>query len=281
VLEYNGSEDMAIAALLHDAVEDQGGEPRLMDIRNRFGDRVADIVRSCSDTVVNSSAGQQKEDWRTRKTNYIAHLSLVDEETLLVSPSDKIHNARSILRDFRKPEIGNTVWNRFKASNDARGGDGGVCEELAARGGRRRASTPQRVPRSPFDARHVRCRLRRRQLRLRLRRRRRYWRFAQPSARMVFCSDGSTAVQYSASVLRSFGGRPGAGSPSFVLYKEGAILRENRARWGLPRAVGSVGDQATIGDMISIEWEFLLPQFRSKINLHPAVTTRLQARSLS
>jgi (p)ppGpp synthase/HD superfamily hydrolase len=51
VLEYNGSEDMAIAALLHDAVEDQGGEPRLSDIRNRFGDRVADIVRCCSDTA--------------------------------------------------------------------------------------------------------------------------------------------------------------------------------------------------------------------------------------
>jgi (p)ppGpp synthase/HD superfamily hydrolase len=67
VLEYGGSEDMAIAALLHDAVEDQGGEPRLSDIRNRFGNRVADIVHSCSDSVVNSSAGQHKEDWHTRK----------------------------------------------------------------------------------------------------------------------------------------------------------------------------------------------------------------------
>src|ERR1035437_5075093 len=62
VLEYGGSEDMGIAALLHDAVEDQGGEPRLSDIRNRFGDRVADIVRSCSDSVVNSSAGHHKEE---------------------------------------------------------------------------------------------------------------------------------------------------------------------------------------------------------------------------
>jgi (p)ppGpp synthase/HD superfamily hydrolase len=85
VLEYDGSEDMAIAALLHDAVEDQGGEPRLSDIRNRFGDRVADIVRSCSDTVVNSSAGQKKEDWKTRKTRYIEHLNLVDQDTLIVS----------------------------------------------------------------------------------------------------------------------------------------------------------------------------------------------------
>src|SRR5512142_2644091 len=61
VLEYGGSEDMAIAALLHDAVEDQGGEARLGDIRNRFGDHVADIVRSCSDSVVNASGGQPKE----------------------------------------------------------------------------------------------------------------------------------------------------------------------------------------------------------------------------
>lgn len=116
VLEYDGCEDMAIAGLLHDAVEDQGGEPRLGDIRNRFGDRVADIVRSCSDTVVNTSAGQQKEDWNTRKKRYVEHLSLVDEDTLLVSLSDKIHNARSILRDLRKPEIGKTVWDRFKSS---------------------------------------------------------------------------------------------------------------------------------------------------------------------
>jgi len=117
VLEYGRSEDIAIAALLHDAVEDQGGEPRLSDIRNRFGDRVADIVRSCSDSVVNSSAGHHKEDWQTRKTRYIEHLNTVDRETLLVS-LDKIHNARSILRDLRKPEIGTTVWDRFKNSKE-------------------------------------------------------------------------------------------------------------------------------------------------------------------
>lgn len=116
VLEYDGSEDVAIAALLHDAVEDQGGEPRLSDIRNRFGDRVADILRSCSDTVVNSSSGQQKEDWHTRKKRYVEHLNLVDQDTLFVSLSDKIHNARSILRDLRKPEIGKAVWDRFKNS---------------------------------------------------------------------------------------------------------------------------------------------------------------------
>jgi (p)ppGpp synthase/HD superfamily hydrolase len=113
VLEYGGSEDTAIAALLHDAVEDQGGEPRLSDIRNRFGDRVADVVRSCSDSVANTSAGHAKEDWHIRKTRYVEHLDTADQETLLVSLSDKIHNARSILRDLRKPEIGEMVWKRF------------------------------------------------------------------------------------------------------------------------------------------------------------------------
>jgi (p)ppGpp synthase/HD superfamily hydrolase len=78
VLEYGGNEDMAIAALLHDAVEDQGGQPRLADVRNRFGDRVADIVHACSDSVVNSSAGQEKEDWHTRKKRYLDHLHTVD-----------------------------------------------------------------------------------------------------------------------------------------------------------------------------------------------------------
>jgi (p)ppGpp synthase/HD superfamily hydrolase len=111
VLEYDGSEEMAIAALLHDAVEDQGGEPRLSDIRNRFGDRVADIVRSCSDTT---ASGQAKEDWFTRKKRYLEHLRTVDQETLLVSLSDKVHNARSILRDLRRGDIGERIWNRFK-----------------------------------------------------------------------------------------------------------------------------------------------------------------------
>src|ERR1700731_2620744 len=58
-LEYDGCEDIGIAPLLDDAVEDQGGEPPLSDIRNRFGTRVADIVRSCSDSLVNASAGER------------------------------------------------------------------------------------------------------------------------------------------------------------------------------------------------------------------------------
>ena len=116
VLEYGGAEDAAIAALLHDAVEDQGGEPRLADIRNRFGARVAEIVRACSDSVADTSAGEPKEDWRLRKVRYVAHLASADEATLLVSLADKVHNARSILRDLREPKVGAAVWGRFKAS---------------------------------------------------------------------------------------------------------------------------------------------------------------------
>jgi (p)ppGpp synthase/HD superfamily hydrolase len=113
VLEYGGSEDLAIAALLHDAAEDQGGERRLADIRHRFGDLVAGIVRSCSDSLADTRAGEEKEDWRTRKTRYVAKLGSLDRDTLLVSLSDKVHNARAILRDLRKPEIGKAVWDRF------------------------------------------------------------------------------------------------------------------------------------------------------------------------
>lgn len=115
VLEYGGSEDMAIAGLLHDAVEDQGGEPRLNDIRSRFGDRVADIVRACSD---NRAQNQPREDSVTRGRRYIEHLKNVDNETLLVSLADKIHNARSILRDARNPQIGAVVWDRFNKSKE-------------------------------------------------------------------------------------------------------------------------------------------------------------------
>ena len=107
-LEHGGDEDEAIAALLHDAVEDQGGLPRLDAIRNRFGDRVADIVDGCSDAHTSP-----KPPWRKRKEDYLAHLTEASYSIRLVSGSDKLHNARAILADLR--EHGDDVWRRFNA----------------------------------------------------------------------------------------------------------------------------------------------------------------------
>jgi (p)ppGpp synthase/HD superfamily hydrolase len=111
VMEYGGDEEMAMAALLHDAAEDQGGEPRLADIRQRFGARVGGIVEACSDSL--TETGAAKAPWRRRKQRYLDHLAERPAEVLLVSLADKVHNARSILRDSRRPEIGQAVWRRF------------------------------------------------------------------------------------------------------------------------------------------------------------------------
>jgi (p)ppGpp synthase/HD superfamily hydrolase len=113
VIEYGGSEDMAIAGLLHDAVEDQGGKPRLSDIRHRFGETVARIVESCSDSSSNVAHGEVKAPWLERKRKYLEKLRTVDNDVILVSLADKVHNARSILRDLRNPEVGERVWQRF------------------------------------------------------------------------------------------------------------------------------------------------------------------------
>jgi (p)ppGpp synthase/HD superfamily hydrolase len=113
VLEYGGNENLAIAALLHDSVEDQGGKARLEDVRNRFGERVAHVVAACSDSLADTAKGERKADWEKRKQAYIAHLDSADEGILRVSLADKVHNARAILRDLRKPEIGADVWSRF------------------------------------------------------------------------------------------------------------------------------------------------------------------------
>jgi (p)ppGpp synthase/HD superfamily hydrolase len=116
VLEYGGDEDLAVAALLHDSVEDQGGAARLDDIRNRFGEPVARIVEACSDSLANTAKGEPKADWLERKKAYIAKLRRADEDILWVSLADKVHNARTILRDLRKPDIGEKVWARFNVS---------------------------------------------------------------------------------------------------------------------------------------------------------------------
>jgi len=111
VLEDGGGEDEAIAALLHDAVEDGGGPPVLEEIRRRFGDRVAEIVWACSDTDVTP-----KPPWKERKTRYIAHVRAAGPDARRVSCADKLHNARSILRDYRL--LGEGLWDRFNAPPD-------------------------------------------------------------------------------------------------------------------------------------------------------------------
>jgi (p)ppGpp synthase/HD superfamily hydrolase len=118
VLEYGGDEDLAIAALLHDSVEDQGGTARLADVRNRFGERVARVVAACSDSLADTGAGERKPPWRERKERYIAHLRTADRDILQVSLADKVHNARAILRDARKPDVGDKIWARFSQPKD-------------------------------------------------------------------------------------------------------------------------------------------------------------------
>jgi (p)ppGpp synthase/HD superfamily hydrolase len=118
VLEYGGDEDIAIAALLHDSVEDQGGKARLEDVRNRFGQRVARIVEACSDSLADTGRGERKAHWQERKEAYLAHLREADEDILRVSLADKVHNARAILRDLRKSDVGDKVWARFSQPKD-------------------------------------------------------------------------------------------------------------------------------------------------------------------
>ncbi len=106
VIEADGSETQAIAALLHDAAEDQGGAETLADIESRFGASVAAIVGECSDTLETT-----KPAWRIRKERYVAHLAEVSSATVLVSLADKLDNSRAILRDLRNE--GPSLWNRF------------------------------------------------------------------------------------------------------------------------------------------------------------------------
>lgn len=102
-------EDLAIAAVLHDVVEDQGGLRRLADVRARFGDEVARIVEACSDSVSDDAGA--KAPWRERKLAYLAHLKTADRRVLTVSLADKLHNARAILLDHRTH--GDDLWRRF------------------------------------------------------------------------------------------------------------------------------------------------------------------------
>jgi (p)ppGpp synthase/HD superfamily hydrolase len=111
VLEAGGDEDMAIAALLHDVVEDCGGMPRLREVRKQFGPRVAKIVEGCTDAFV-----EPKPEWLERKKNYLREVKHADAETRLVSAADKLHNVRTILADYRQD--GESVWKRFSGKKE-------------------------------------------------------------------------------------------------------------------------------------------------------------------
>lgn len=110
-LEYGANEDEAIAALLHDAIEDQGGAIAREQIRRRFGDTVTAIVEGCTDADT-----LPKPPWRQRKEAYLAHLLSASPSVRLVCAADKLHNARSILNDYR--QVGEDLWTRFKGGRD-------------------------------------------------------------------------------------------------------------------------------------------------------------------
>ena len=110
VIDDGGSEDEAIAALLHDAPEDRGGRARLDDIRTRFGDAVATIVEDCTD-----SWDTPKDRGPSGRSN-TPNTRSARPSSLRVSAADKVHNAYAILRDLRN--TGDTVWERFNASAD-------------------------------------------------------------------------------------------------------------------------------------------------------------------
>jgi (p)ppGpp synthase/HD superfamily hydrolase len=111
VIEYGGDEEMAIAALLHDAVEDQGGIPRLREIRRKFGKRVAHIVDGCTDSYT-----EPKPPWLERKRAYVARVAKESAEVRLVSTADKLSNARETLHDVRVH--GENVYERFAAKKE-------------------------------------------------------------------------------------------------------------------------------------------------------------------
>jgi GTP pyrophosphokinase len=110
VLDYGGNNDEATAALLHDCLEDCGVSQKR--IQKLFGMNVTEIVVACSDSMERDPS--QKPPWRIRKERYLDHLKTASGSVLLVSAADKLHNARSILKDFRRH--GEDVWKRFRAT---------------------------------------------------------------------------------------------------------------------------------------------------------------------
>jgi (p)ppGpp synthase/HD superfamily hydrolase len=111
VLEEGGSEDMAIAALLHDAAEDQGGDAVLAEIAAAFGDEVARWVRQASDSFT-----LPKPPWESRKRHHLAEIPNADREARLIMLADKVYNARAILADHAR--VGSAVWDRFSVPRE-------------------------------------------------------------------------------------------------------------------------------------------------------------------
>jgi (p)ppGpp synthase/HD superfamily hydrolase len=112
VLQHGGGEEEAVGALLHDAVEDQGGRPRLEEIRARFGERVAEIVDGCSD----SWGEEPKAPWRARKEAWLARVPGLQQGALLVAACDKLENVRALCADLRRE--GPVVWARFNGGRE-------------------------------------------------------------------------------------------------------------------------------------------------------------------
>jgi (p)ppGpp synthase/HD superfamily hydrolase len=122
VIEFGGSEDQAIAGLLHDLLEDCGTAHEPV-IRAQFGDVVADIVNDCTDGTAEGKAALQdtesrRLDWMDRKLAYLAHLQHASDAVLLVSACDKLHNARAIVQDLENPAVGQQVFGRFKGGTE-------------------------------------------------------------------------------------------------------------------------------------------------------------------
>ena len=115
VIEAGGDEDQAIGALLHDIAEDCGGEPRIQEIQKMFGDRVAAIVRGCSDSLVPTEG--DKAPWRERKEAHLQHLHDATDDVLMVTAADKLNNARAIATDLQT--VGAEVWERFNADRES------------------------------------------------------------------------------------------------------------------------------------------------------------------
>jgi (p)ppGpp synthase/HD superfamily hydrolase len=113
VVEHGGTAAQVAAAFLHDAIEDQGHQITAAEIEADFGAEVAGIVLACTDAMV-----QPKRPWKERKVAYLAHLPETPEEALLVSCADKLHNAQSILDEYKDEKVGESVFERFNASKE-------------------------------------------------------------------------------------------------------------------------------------------------------------------